>query len=233
MTSVCALMAACGAPQDLAGDVYAELMAHRRGDPNDHALACIHATWVTGAGALPDWLGLTPGAYLRMRGWHFPGVRLAKPVGRRAPADCARVPERADLRKLLLEHRAGQNQSEEWIADIVVAGCMGSDHLWQDLGLWSRRDLSALLVRNFPSLVAKNERDMKWKKFLYKQLCAQEGIYICRAPSCEVCADYAACFGSEEPTLRSDPAISAHNRMTNPRRTPARATRCSQRSGKP
>ncbi len=39
---------------------------------------------------------------------------------------------------------------------------------------------------------------MKWKKFIYKQLCITEGIYTCRAPSCEVCADYADCFGPEE-----------------------------------
>jgi len=54
------------------------------------------------------------------------------------------------------------------------------------------------MTRNFPVLAAKNDRDMKWKKFLYKQLCQREGIYICRAPSCEVCADYAKCFGPEE-----------------------------------
>ena len=75
---------------------------------------------------------------------------------------------------------------------------MASDHLWQDLGLWSRQDLSALMADNFPALKAKNDRDMKWKKFLYKQLCNQEGIYTCRSPSCEVCADYQACFGPED-----------------------------------
>ena len=86
----------------------------------------------------------------------------------------------------------------EWITTIVVNGCMGNDHLWQDLGLWSRQELSTLMQRNFPSLAAQNDRDMKWKKFIYKQLCLQEGIYTCRAPSCEVCVDYQQCFGSEE-----------------------------------
>jgi nitrogen fixation protein NifQ len=74
---------------------------------------------------------------------------------------------------------------------------MGADHLWQDLGLGSRQDLSELFWRNFPALAAMNQRDMKWKKFLYKQLCFQEGIYTCRAPSCEVCVDYSSCFGPE------------------------------------
>ena len=48
---------------------------------------------------------------------------------------------------------------------------------------------------NFRPLAEQNTKDMKWKKFLYKQLCIGEGIYVCRAPSCEVCVDYAACFG--------------------------------------
>jgi nitrogen fixation protein NifQ len=39
---------------------------------------------------------------------------------------------------------------------------------------------------------------MKWKKFLYKQLCEEEGLYVCRAPSCQVCVDYERCYGSEE-----------------------------------
>jgi nitrogen fixation protein NifQ len=55
-----------------------------------------------------------------------------------------------------------------------------------------------MLQYNFPELAAKNDKDMKWKKFLYKQLCEAEGLYLCRAPSCEVCIDYPKCFGSEE-----------------------------------
>ena len=88
--------------------------------------------------------------------------------------------------------------AEDSRAEIVTAACMANDHLWQDLGLWSRKYLSQLMTQNFPALAAKNNKDMKWKKFLYKQLCAQEGIYVCRAPSCEVCVDYAKCFGPEE-----------------------------------
>jgi nitrogen fixation protein NifQ len=84
------------------------------------------------------------------------------------------------------------------MAGILVAACLGNDHLWQDLGLWSRRELSELMQRNFPELAARNDRDMKWKKFLYKQLCETEGIYTCRAPSCQECSDYEECFGPEE-----------------------------------
>ncbi|GBE11207.1 nifQ [bacterium BMS3Abin12] len=54
------------------------------------------------------------------------------------------------------------------------------------------------MATNFPELAARNDRNMKWKKFLYKQLCEREGIHACRAPSCQVCIDYAQCFGPEE-----------------------------------
>ena len=86
----------------------------------------------------------------------------------------------------------------DWVIGVIVAGSLGSDHLWQDLGLWSRSQLGAMLQYNFPELAAKNDQDMKWKKFLYKQLCEAEGLYLCRVPSCAVCIDYAKCYGSEE-----------------------------------
>lgn len=106
--------------------------------------------------------------------------------------------EWTELRDLLLQHRAGQHPLESAMADIVAAGCLGGDHLWRDLGLESRQQLSELLTLNFPDLALKNNKDMKWKKFFYKQLCEQEGGYVCRAPSCEECAAYDDCFGNEE-----------------------------------
>jgi nitrogen fixation protein NifQ len=171
-------------------------MAHARGLPNDDALACMLATWCTGGGSLPADLGLETQDYHAMLERHFPHARLTQPPVE--VMDPERHPERDELRHLLFVHLAGEEMSERWIADIVVAACMAGNHLWQDLGLWSRQDLSTLMTRNFPALAAKNDRDMKWKKFLYKQLCIQEGIYTCRAPSCEVCVDYQACFGPEE-----------------------------------
>jgi nitrogen fixation protein NifQ len=178
--------------------IYARLMAHAAGEGNDAVFACIYASWCTGGGAMPDWLGLTPDAFHAMLDFHFPGCapgRVPNP-GRQVPPD--RLDESADLRRLMLRDRAGATPSELWMAEIVAAGCMASDHLWHDLGLWSRPDLTALMRRNFPGLAARNLRDMKWKRFLYKQLCEAEGIYTCRSPSCEVCSDYRACFGPEE-----------------------------------
>lgn len=177
--------------------LYGLLMARTGGLPNDDLFARMLFSQTVGMGALSPGLGLAPDEFAALMARHFPGFFL--PAYLSAPAlDSERHDERDELLTLLLQHCAGLDASERWMAEIVTAACMGGDHLWQDLGLWSRVDLSRLMTQNFPALAAKNTRDMKWKKFLYKQLCAGEGIYICRSPSCEVCADYAKCFGPED-----------------------------------
>ena len=105
-----------------------------------------------------------------------------------------------DLRALLLEHAALVHRGSAEcaaVAEWVAVACLGDNHLWQDLQLPSRAELSALMRHWFPALVAKNHADMKWKKFLYKQLCEREQLFICKAPSCAVCCDHARCFGPE------------------------------------
>ncbi len=184
--------------EDVCRQLHFQLMEHSQGRANDDPLACILASWSCGLGGLPTFLGLEPEQFHAMLAYHYSGFDTLKLVQPQAQPDSERWRERNELLTLLLQDRAGESDSEEWIAGIVSAACMAQDHLWQDLGLWSRKDLSNLLQCNFPALVARNDRDMKWKKFFYKQLCNAEGIYACRSPSCEVCADYKECFGSEE-----------------------------------
>lgn len=112
----------------------------------------------------------------------------------------ARDDEVGDLVGLLVEHadpRAGTMHEIERVALTLAVASLGDNHLWQDLGLASRAELSALMQRWFPSLVAKNEADMKWKKFLYRELCARAQVLICKSPSCAVCSDLGVCFGPE------------------------------------
>lgn len=112
-----------------------------------------------------------------------------------------RADEVMDLVALLHEHAdpaAGTREEIAAVAERVAVGCLGDNHLWQDLRLASRAELSALMGHWFPSLVRRNQADMKWKKFLYKQLCEREGLFICKAPSCDACIDRPQCFGPEE-----------------------------------
>ena len=179
-------------------DLYTRLMAARFGDPIEETLARILASWRLGKGAMPQWLGLGEAQFHTMMEHHFPAMHANSLVSVREAIGGERAAELDDLRELLVTNRSGRSESEIWMAEIVIAGCVGSDHLWQDLGLWQRADLWKLMLDNFAPLALRNDKDMKWKKFLYKQLCEAEGIYICRSPSCEVCVDYDNCFGSEE-----------------------------------
>lgn len=179
----------------LQDNFYAQLKYYSAQQPNTPALIQMLTTWHQGGGSLPAGLGLDQIAYQRLLARHFPGMALSVTVASHLNHS-ERLPEWHDLCALLLNHHA--DEETESIAKIVASGCLGNNHLWQDLGLWSRAELSALLSRNFPRLAAGNTHNMKWKKFFYKQLCMQEGIYVCRAPSCAVCTDYHHCFGSEE-----------------------------------
>ncbi len=161
-------------------------------DPNRLLLASMIAGQAAGDGCLPGHLGLGRPSFTHLCSLYFPRAEIAS-VDREVEA----IPEWNDLQKLLLEHRANEYPSELLIANIVATACAGRDHLWQDLGFASREELTKLMWVNFPALARANTGDMKWKKFLYRQFCSREGIYVCPAPSCGVCADYAKCFGPE------------------------------------
>jgi nitrogen fixation protein NifQ len=167
-------------------------------DPNRPVLASLLAGHLCGEGALPAGLGLPAAELENLWDAYFPGGRpLSGIVLPNRAADILGMPERRDLIELLLAHRAACFPSETWLAFIVAAACAGSDHLWQDLGLANRGELSHLLYNAFPSLARQNIDDMKWKKFIYRFYCARDGIYACPAPSCGECIDYAQCFGPE------------------------------------
>lgn len=183
---------------DSAALIYGRLMMARSGDAIEFPLASMLSSMSSGMGSMPDWLGLDDSAFAELMACHFPGFNAESLMIPGVPLDEDRLGERDDLLKLLMGHRTQGNQSEAWLAQIIVAGCQANDHLWQDLGLWQRADLSKLMNDFFEPLARRNDKDMKWKKFLYKQLCNAEGIYVCRAPSCEVCADYDNCFGPED-----------------------------------
>jgi len=166
-----------------------------------------------GLGCLPHYLGLEKTAFAQLFEDLLPSYKAVLPdVDPNNPyekliADRSdmrqqlldmRADEVAELSALLVEYRAGVEDTELWMADIVTAACMGSDHLWRDLGLPDRKVLNQLLRYNFPALVVENTGDMKWKKFLYRKLCETGGDYVCRSPTCEQCVSYAECFGSEE-----------------------------------
>lgn len=102
---------------------------------------------------------------------------------------------RADEREALLQlFGAAKQTSMQCMKQVIATTCLSPQHLWQDLGLQSRGQLSALLQLVLPDLVVLNTQNMRWKRFFYRQLCVQGGDFVCRSPNCEACPSYQECF---------------------------------------
>ena len=146
-----------------------------------------------GLGTLPARLGLAPEQLRDLATTWFPDVAL--------PDLDAPVPDRLDDQNaiaLLLLWRGGSASAEShWLASIIARRALEPQHLWQDLGLPDRQALSALMTRHFPRIAAANTVNMRWKKFFYRQICSDSDFALCLSPSCDACAEKAACFAPE------------------------------------
>ena len=69
------------------------------------------------------------------------------------------------------------------------------DHLWRDLGLSGREDVTALLTRHYPGLAARNVRNLRWKQYLAYAACEHAGLPPAAAPGCPGCEDHEHCYG--------------------------------------
>jgi nitrogen fixation protein NifQ len=101
------------------------------------------------------------------------------------------------LRTLLLRSRTTSAPLSSLFATIIARRATRPNHLWQDLGLANRSELSRLMQRHFAPLALRNKQDMKWKKFFYRMICQDENSRMCIAPSCSECSDFEVCFGDE------------------------------------
>ena len=148
------------------------------------------------AGRRPLIRGLSEEAFQELLNEVFAGLALdngTAPAGRKADAD-----EFDELVELLIASRATDGEPDTWLAYAVASAAMGENHLWQDMGLPSRKVLSQLMRTHFSTLAAKNTGDMKWKKFFYRQLCERANVPICKSPHCAECCDYSICFGAKD-----------------------------------
>jgi len=191
---------------------FERLMAVAVGGETDRHLAHLILGPRLGLGCLPLDLGLQPEAFAQLVERRFP--YLCAPELRAclapAPAQAQRLEARSALREELCRLRDDEREELVALLDeyrvpdapaelslIIATGCLGGDHLWRDLGFPHRGTLSDLMRLAYPELKALNHRDMKWKRFFYKQLCERGGGYVCRAPSCDRCSAYSDCFGPE------------------------------------
>jgi len=105
------------------------------------------------------------------------------------------------LEAFLLSHAHASSAAEmadaDCLASIIAHACLRPDHLWRDLGLSGRDDVTAMLSRFFPALVARNVDGTRWKKFLARELALSLGRAPSPAPGCPGCEDFGFCFGDK------------------------------------
>ncbi len=109
----------------------------------------------------------------------------------------ARAEDEACLLDLLERCTTAREPFQALLAAMIARRAQWPNHLWQDLGLNNRAELSRLMTRHFKPLAARNTGDMKWKKFFYRLICADAAYTLCTAPSCAECDDFSSCFGEE------------------------------------
>ncbi|TGQ32390.1 nitrogen fixation protein NifQ [Mesorhizobium sp. M00.F.Ca.ET.216.01.1.1] len=168
---------------------------------DQHVLACVLSRALdeieAGETTATEAIGLSCAELRNVLIHSFPLARFKALVVDEAPEPELDMEEEL-LRDLLLGHARPSDATSARFAKIIARRAMRSDHLWQDLGLFSRGELNRLLATHFPTLAAGNTNNMKWKKYFYRKLCEAEGFSLCTAPSCRECNDFDACFGAED-----------------------------------
>ncbi|WP_037441863.1 nitrogen fixation protein NifQ [Shewanella mangrovi] len=163
-------------------------------------------SFASGETVLPPFLGLAEAGFGALcADFAASDIEVTVPLGqhktpiRQVRQDIVnlRNKEQQELITLLMENANPNACYARFAAVIIASGCLGNRHLWKDLGLPERPRLSQIFAWYFPPLFAGNDRNMRWKRFLYKQLCETGGDYVCRAPSCDQCNTYQECFGPE------------------------------------
>jgi len=101
------------------------------------------------------------------------------------------------IRDLLLANRSTKGDTGRWLAAMIARRAVEPNHLWEDLGLRVRGELTRILERHFFPLASRNIRNMRWKRFFYRTLCEDDGLVMCTTPVCTQCTDFDLCFGEE------------------------------------
>jgi nitrogen fixation protein NifQ len=169
-------------------------------DPFDgHVLACVFAAALDecrAGGSFTDALGICGSALRRNIERYFPETLERLEIFKLDVEPTVNEDEKC-LRELLWRFRSASSPINSLLTFLVARRATRPNHLWQDLGLANRGELSRLMLRHFAALARRNDQDMKWKKFFYRMICREDGFSMCVAPCCSECGDFDECFGSE------------------------------------
>jgi nitrogen fixation protein NifQ len=199
-------LSACGSETSTAATVYRKLtgvppeMADMDSDENfdRHVLACVLSLAATGPASMTAQTGLTKGELEALISRTFVDSEFAVPQeDESARAAGVDEDEIESVRDLLSANRSTQGDCGHWLAAMVARRALEPNHLWEDLGLRNRAELTRLLERHFRPLAVRNDKNMRWKRFIYRVMCEADGFVMCSTPVCSNCADYNHCFGEE------------------------------------
>jgi nitrogen fixation protein NifQ len=167
-------------------------------DFDRHVIASIIAVSAMEQGRLAERAGLSPIELIGLVAQLFPAAAFDSSWLPLAAASAApEEDEIAMVRDLLLSQRSSDGDVGRWLAAMVARRALEPNHLWEDLGLRERSELSRLLMRHFGPLASRNSKNMRWKRFFYRMLCEDDGFVMCTTPVCTQCNDFELCFGDE------------------------------------
>ena len=161
-----------------------------------HVMASILAVSATERGTVGERAGLSTFDLVTLVAEMFP----SSDASRLLINGVAMLPEDDEIvmvRDLLSAQRSTEGAVGRWLAAMVARRAVEPNHLWEDLGLRERSELSRLLMRHFAPLARKNTKNMRWKRFFYRMLCEDDGFVMCMTPVCTQCNDFDLCFGEE------------------------------------
>jgi nitrogen fixation protein NifQ len=105
--------------------------------------------------------------------------------------------EFTQLVKLILSYAGTYGPETKWIAHMLACGCFGTTHLWKDLGLNGRDQVTHLIAHYFPILFEKNKEGIPWKRLLVlelrKNITSQKLHYLKPEKICIDCDKYTLC----------------------------------------
>lgn len=168
--------------------------------PDDrHLFACLLAVAALETVEVAAALGLNDDELADLLQLYFPAVTTAC-LRKFCQAAGNPVPHsNADILDLLLGYLPHDADgwlpvTSLWLARCLAARTACPGHLWRAMGLFKRAELTAAIQRHLPALAAANSKGMRWKRFLFKQLCEKAGGTLCNTPDCGTCSDYSQCF---------------------------------------
>ncbi|WP_414645169.1 nitrogen fixation protein NifQ [Bradyrhizobium sp.] len=180
----------------LTGRDPAEVEISADDDFDRHVLASILAVAAMDGGSIAERAGLSDQEFNDLLAGHFPAAMVRAFAW--MPKSAGELDDETIMvRDLLLGQRSTDGEVGRWLAAMVARRAMEPNHLWEDLGLRERPELSRLLTRHFAPLATRNTRNMRWKRFFYRMLCEDDGFVMCTTPVCTQCNDFDLCFGEE------------------------------------